>query len=165
MPHETYLATVKEEGAITLSNYLNRVLPGLEPAQQRERIKRLTVALARLLRSLHERSITNRDLKSANLMLLGNPDSPEPALSIIDLEGVYLKHPLPEHRRIQNLARLNVSLANVPGRTRTDALRFLRAYLPWGLSPRNNWKGLWRAVAARSRAKEDRNRRLGRKLS
>jgi hypothetical protein len=125
----------------------------------------LTLALARLLRSLHERSLSNRDMKSANLLLVGAPDDPEPQLSIIDLEGVHLIHPLPEHRRVQNLARLNVSLAAVPGRTRTDALRFLRAYLPWGLSPVNDWKGLWRAIAARSQVKQERNRRRGRKLS
>jgi tRNA A-37 threonylcarbamoyl transferase component Bud32 len=165
LPHETYLITLKEEGATTLGEYARRVLPTLEPAAQRVRVRRLTLALARLLRILHERSLSNRDLKVANLLLVGDPDDPSPRLSIIDLEGVRLQHPLPPHRRIQNLARLNLSLAGVAGRTRTDALRFLRAYLPWGLAPRNDWKGLWRAVAARSRIKAERNRRLGRRLS
>ena len=165
LPHETYLITLKVEGARTLSNYIQRVLPMLEPAEQRIRVRRLTLALARLLRNMHERSISNRDLKSANLLLVGDPDSPAPELSIIDLEGVHLIHPLPEHRRTQNLARLHVSLAHVPGGTRTDALRFLRTYLPWGLVLRNDWKGRWRAIAARCQAKEDRNRRLGRRIS
>jgi tRNA A-37 threonylcarbamoyl transferase component Bud32 len=165
LPHETYLITLKQEGAISLSHFIHAVLASFDPRGQRRCIERLTLALARLLRSLHERSLSNRDMKSANLLLLGPADDPAPQLSMIDLEGVQLVHPLPEHRRIQNLARLNVSLAAVPGRTRTDALRFLRAYLPWGLSPANDWKGLWRAIAARGEAKRERNRRHGRKLS
>jgi tRNA A-37 threonylcarbamoyl transferase component Bud32 len=165
LPHETYLITLKEEGATTLGDYVRRVLPTLEPTARRVQVRRLTLALARLLRTLHERSLSNRDLKISNLLLVGDPDVPSPRLTIIDLEGVQLLHPLPQHRRIQNLARLNLSLAGASGRTRADALRFLRAYLPWGLGPRNDWKGLWRAIAARSRTKAERNRRLGRKLS
>jgi len=165
LPHETYLITLKEEGATTLGDYVRRVLPTLEPAARRVQVRRLTLALARLLRILHERSLSDRDLKVSNLLLVGDPDDPSPRLTIIDLEGVRLLHPLPQHRRIQNLARLNLSLAGATGRTRTDSLRFLRAYLPWGLAPRNDWKGLWRAVAARSQTKAERNRRLGRKLS
>jgi hypothetical protein len=165
LPHETYLITLKQEAAITLSQLIHTVLPALDPKAQRRCIERMTLALARLLRSLHERSLSNRDMKSANLLLLGAADDPAPQLSIIDLEGVHLIHPLPRHRRIQNLARLNVSLAAVPGRTRTDALRFLRAYLPWGLSPVNDWKGLWQSIAARSQIKQERNRRRGRRLS
>jgi tRNA A-37 threonylcarbamoyl transferase component Bud32 len=165
LPHETYLITLKEEGAITLSHLIHKVLPTCDPRAQRQWIDRLNLALARLMRSLHERSLSNRDMKSANLLLVGTPDDPAPQLSIIDLEGVHLIHPLPEHRRIQNLARLNVSLAAVPGRTRTDALRFLRAYLPWGLSPVNDWKGLWRAIAEWSALKQERNQRRGRRLS
>jgi tRNA A-37 threonylcarbamoyl transferase component Bud32 len=165
LPHETYLITLKEERAITLSHFIHAVFPALQPATQQLCIARLSLALARLMRSLHERSLSNRDMKSANLLLLGPPDAAQPQFTIIDLEGVRLNHPLPEHRRVQNLARLNLSLAGVPGRTRTDALRFLRAYLPWGLAPGNDWKGLWRAIAVRSQAKRERNRRLGRKLS
>jgi hypothetical protein len=165
LPHETYLITLKEEPATTLFDYVRRVLPGLEPGERRVRVRRLTQALARLLRMMHERSLSDRDLKSANIMILGDPDAEAPQLSIIDLQGVRLHHPLPRHRRVQNLARLSLSLAVVAGRTRTDALRFLRAYLPWGLTRANDWKGLWRDIAARSRLKTERNQRLGRKLS
>jgi tRNA A-37 threonylcarbamoyl transferase component Bud32 len=165
LPHETYLITVREEPSTTLSDYIHRVLPALEPQARRARIQRLTLALARLLRTMHERSLSDRDLKASNLLLLGDPEGPELELSVIDLVGVRLIHPLPKHRRIQNLARLHLSLADVPGRTRTDALRFLRAYLDWGLSPRNDWKGLWHAIETVSRTKIERNQRRGRALS
>jgi tRNA A-37 threonylcarbamoyl transferase component Bud32 len=165
LPHETYLVTLKEEPSITLGDYIRKVLPTLEPRAQRAQVRRLTLALAKLLRMLHERSLSDRDLKTANMLILGDPTAPDVRLSVIDLVGVRLIHPLPDHRRFQNLARLSLSLADVPGRTRTDALQFLRAYLPWGLSPHNDWKSFWRAVETASRAKKERNERRGRVLS
>jgi len=165
LPHETYLITRKAEPSVTLSDYARLVLPTLDPAARRERIGRITLALARLLRTLHERSLSDRDLKTSNILIVGDPDAEAIRLELIDLVGVRLIHPLPHHRRVQNLARLNLSLDQVPGRTRTDALRFLRTYLPWGLSPHNDWKGLWRAIHASSLLKQERNRRRGRKLS
>ena len=57
---------------------------------------RLTLALARLLRVLHERSISDRDLKSANILIVGDPEAEEiGARRLIDLVGVQLLHPLP----------------------------------------------------------------------
>jgi tRNA A-37 threonylcarbamoyl transferase component Bud32 len=165
LDHETYLVTIKAEPSITVQDYINHVLPLLEPAVRRTQIRRLTLALARLLRMLHERSLSDRDLKTANILIVGDPNVEIPELSVIDLVGVRLIHPLPRHRRIQNLARLNISLAEVVGRSRTDALVFLQAYLPWGLSPRNDWKGLWRQVAASSDVKVARNHRRGRRVS
>jgi hypothetical protein len=165
LPHETYLVTLKAEPAVSLSDYVRNVLPGLDDKTRRIQTRRLTLALARLLRTLHERSLSDRDLKTANIMILGDPAAESPQLSIIDLVGVRLAHPLPRHRRVQNLARLSLSLEIVPGRTRSDALRFLRCYLPWGLSPRNDWTGLWRDVALYSEQKAQRNQRHGRVLS
>jgi hypothetical protein len=165
LPHETYLVTLKAEPAITINDYARKVLPRLDPDTRRERVRTVTLALARLLRTLHERSLSDRDLKTANILMVGDPDGDDLHLSVIDLVGVRLIHPLPQHRRVQNLARLHLSLAEVEGRTRTDALRFLRAYLPWGLSPHNDWKRLWREIDTASRAKREKNRRRGRELS
>ncbi len=92
------------------------------------------------------------------MLIEGDPNAADVRLSVIDLVGVRLIHPLPQHRRVQNLSRLHLSLADVPGRTRTDALRFLQAYLPWGLSPHNDWKGLWREIEAVSKVKREKNR-------
>lgn len=162
---ETYLVTAKAEPAIALADYVKHVLPTLEPADCRDRVQRLSLALARLLRTLHERSLTHRDLKAANILIVGDPAAARPRLSLIDLVGVRLEAPVPRRRRLQNLARLQLSLAHVPGRTRTDALRFLRAYLPWAKTPRDDWKALWRAVAVACRKKQALNRRRGRALS
>jgi len=165
LTREAYLVTIKAEPSITLGDYARDGLPMTDPGERRARIVRLTVALARLLRVLHERSISDRDLKAANILIVGDPAAEDLELSLIDLVGVQLLHPLPEGRRLQNLARLQLSLAGVPGRTRTDSLRFLRAYLPWGLSSQNDWKAIWRQVARLIDWKEERNRRRGRPLS
>jgi serine/threonine protein kinase len=165
LSHETYLVTVKEQPAVDLATYANEVLPALPPDVRRARIRRLTASLAALIRSLHERSLSHRDLKAANILIRTDTIEEEDRLSLIDLVGVRLRHPLPWRRRVRNLARLGISLDAVPGSTRTDALRFLRLYLPWGLSPLNDWKGFWRSIEGAMRAKRSRNLRRGRPLS
>ncbi len=164
-PVETFLMTVKAEPSITLGDYLQRELPKRDPAARRAILRRLIRALAGLIRTLHDRSLSDRDLKSSNILIEGDPESAEPSLCLIDLVGVQLSHPLPEGRRLQNLARLQVSLGEIPEWTRADSMRFLRGYLPWGLVGRDCWKAIWREVTARSHRKEERNRRRGRMLS
>ncbi len=160
-----YVVQIKAEPSITLEDYARDLLPRFVPAEQRRQISGLTVALARTLRTLHDRSISNRDLKAANILIVGDPTADEPNLTLIDLVGVQVTHPLPVHRQLQNLARLQISLSQIPGRTRTDSLRFLRFYLPWGLSARNDWKGIWRQIDRLIDFKKEQNRRRGRPLS
>ena len=165
LPHETYLVTVKEANAVSLTSYVQDVLSTLPPETRRARIRSLAGSLALLIRSLHERSLSHRDLKASNILIQINPIDQSERLSLIDLVGVRLQHPLPWRRRIQNLARLCLSLSTVPERTRTDALHFLRLYLPWGLSPLNDWKGIWRSIDKAIGTKRSRNLRRGRPLS
>jgi hypothetical protein len=165
LPHETYLITVKEDHVVDLATYARKVLSNLPPEVRRARIFGLTAALAQLVRSLHERSLSHRDLKASNILINVNSIDRGEQLSLIDLVGVRLRHPLPWSRRIQNLARLCISLDAVAGRTRSDSLRFLRLYLPWGLSPLNDWKRIWRSIEKGIRHKRSRNRRRGRPLS
>jgi tRNA A-37 threonylcarbamoyl transferase component Bud32 len=165
LPHETYLATIKQENVMTLAEYVRKVLPALDPAVRRVRNRRLTLALAQLIRALHERSLSHRDLKATNILVHLDALETSQFLSLIDLVGVRLMNPVPQRRRIQNLARLSVSLGNAVGRTRTESLRFLRAYLPWGLSPLSDWKSVWRSTERAVLAKRARNQRRGRPLS
>ena len=163
--HETYLAAIKADPSITLGDYALRTMPGLTAEDRRRRIVTILPALARLIRTMHERSLSHRDLKAANILIEGDLSAPSPVLSLIDLVGVSLEHPLPRRRRVQNLARLQVSLADVPGRTRTDSLRFLRAYLPIGHATRADWQALWREVEVACRSKVAQNHRRGRRIS
>jgi tRNA A-37 threonylcarbamoyl transferase component Bud32 len=167
LSHETYLVTIEQPHSSTLADHVRQRFPALPEPVRRAQIRGLSLALARLIRTLHERSLSHRDLKASNI-LIRDQQTGEPSrfdLSLIDLVGVSLKHPLPESRRIQNLARLHLSLAEVPGRTRTDTLRFLRAYLPGGLGRRDVWKRWWRRIERASQAKRAQNGRRGRPLS
>jgi tRNA A-37 threonylcarbamoyl transferase component Bud32 len=164
LPHETYLVTSKQEHAVTLAEYVRSILPKLHPDDRRDRIRQINLELAQLLRNLHERSLSHRDLKASNILIHLDAE-PGHLLSLIDLVGVRLWNPVPRRRRIKNLARLSISLDAVLGRTRSETLRFLRGYLPWGLSPLSNWKQVWRSTEKAIQAKRARNRRRGRPLS
>jgi len=163
--HDTYLVTLKAHPSITLGDYALRELGKLPAEARHAQVRRLIPALARLIRTLHERSLSHRDLKAANILIEGNPEADPPILSLIDLVGVHLEHPISRHRQVQNLARLQVSLAGVPGRTRTDALRFLRAYLPWILTTKSIWKSYWREIDLACDEKKEKNRKSGRAIS
>lgn len=165
LPRDTYLVTLKAEPAVTLGKYALEILPGLDDEARRAQLRRLLPALARLIRRLHERSLSHRDLKAANILIEGDPRADDPVLSLIDLVGVTLGPGVSHHRRIQNLARLQISLGAVPGRTRTDSLRFLRAYEPRSRTDPARWKRLWVEVDRACRRKEQQNHRRNRRLS
>jgi hypothetical protein len=165
LPGTEYLLTIKAEPAITLEAVAREILPSLDATTRVAVIRRYVRALAGLLRLLHDRSLSHRDLKAANILVEGDPLDPDPALSLIDLVGVELRHPIPRRRRVQNLARLHVSLAASCAPTRADRLRFLRAYLPASPRHRDAWKPLWRAVDRVANAKRRQNARRGRALS
>lgn len=165
LPFQSYLLTLKEEPSITLADYLNEVLPGLEASKRRACVRRMLRAIARLIHVLHDRSISHRDLKAANILILGDPEAELPVLSLIDLVGVVHQHPIPTDRRVQNLTRVLLSLLNTPGVTRTDMLRFLLDYLPSSARHDRSWKGLWRAIDRATRGKIRKNKRRGRVLS
>ncbi len=154
--HDTYLVTIKADPSITLGDYAYQVLPTLPPDERLKQLRRLVPNLARLIRTLHERSLSHRDLKAANILIEGDPSAESPSLCLIDLMGAHLQHPISRKRRVQNLARLQISLASVPGRTRTDSLRFLRTYLPWVLTSKTQWKGYWKEIERACHEKEGR---------
>jgi hypothetical protein len=122
--------------------------------------------LGRLVRLMHERQVSHRDLKAPNILMRGaatDVRTAEPVL--IDLVGVEAGRPVPLRIRVRDLARLNASFLRSPHVTRADRLRFLRAYLCWGLHGRGDWKPLWRQVADATRAKAAKNARSGRPLA
>jgi hypothetical protein len=66
---------------------------------------------------------------------------------------------------VRNLARLHASFRDHPALSRTDKLRFLRAYLGWRWHGKPGWKEWWRRIARATLAKVRRNQRLGRPLA
>lgn len=143
--HE-YLLTEAIPGATSLQQWV-RGLSSRETSAGLWRDRR-TVAreLGSQLQHLHQYRFDHRDLKPSNILL-----SEITRVWLIDLDGVWRWPVLPRARRVQNLARLWAGLADQPGVTSTDALRFLLAYL----SPKQygEWKSLWRQVVRRARKK------------
>jgi tRNA A-37 threonylcarbamoyl transferase component Bud32 len=129
-------------------------------ARKRGRIDRV----ARLIADLHQRGWSNRDLKAANILLAPSADGGESAW-FIDLAGASRPIRLSRGRRAKDLARLNASFHDLPQLTRTDRLRFLRAYLRSNLHGRGDWKTWWKQIDARTRGKVAKNRRRGRPLA
>jgi tRNA A-37 threonylcarbamoyl transferase component Bud32 len=167
-PAEGYLLTEKVENAVDLHRFLAG-LAALPAVVRRVLLRRGIDQLASLIRELHRRQVSHRDLKAANLLVASGNRSlssfPPLHLWLIDLVGVVRHTRLPRRRRVQNLARLHTSFRDHPALTRTDKLRFLRVYLQWGLFGRERWKGWWRAVEEATEAKVARNLRSGRPLT
>ena len=135
--------------------------------------------VARLVRDLHDRGVSHRDLKAVNVLVVRDDSARQDASAepldhwpltasrvwLIDLVGVRRHRRLGRRRKVQNLARLHASFVSDPSLSRTDKLRFLRVYLRWGLHGSAGWKGWWREVARATQDKVTRNARNGRPLA
>jgi tRNA A-37 threonylcarbamoyl transferase component Bud32 len=180
---EGYLLTEKVHDARDLAAVVSALCAG-PAARRREVLRRLIEQVAALVRELHSRGISHRDLKASNLLVAAGPApgllpyqeglaaadrgarwlvrsggsaSFQEQVWLIDLVGVKPHRKLPRSRRVQNLARLHASFYQHPGLTRTDKLRFLRIYLRWGLRGRIGWKRWWRHIAAATQKKVQKN--------
>lgn len=159
----TYLATRKVEPSATIGEVFREVLPRLDRGARFEASRRLSRRMARLVRSLHDRSISDRDLKASNVLLVGGPLVERPELCVIDLAGARPIHPLPRSRRVQNLARVLVSLEELPEWNRAASARFLSEYL--GRTTDRERRRWWADLRARSQSKRAGNHRRGRAIS
>jgi hypothetical protein len=178
LPAEGYLLTLKIPDAVELHAFLKDL--ALEPAGVcRQRLRGQIEHLARLIRELHRRKLSHRDLKAANVLVSHTAPRPADALLpdagpiplsfgglwLIDLVGLVAYRRLSLARRIQNLSRLNASFWQNATLTRTDRLRFLSVYLEWGLRGRPGWKTWWRAIDRATQVKIAHNRKTGRPLA
>jgi len=130
-----------------------------DPTPLARGIKSVALRLARLLRTMHDRGVSHRDLKSANVILAHGKDP-----ILIDLVGVRTGNPPGEQQRAKELARLNASFLDSSAVTTTDRLRFLHAYLAAGTGSQEGWKSWWKMVSQATAAKVAKNRRNGRSL-
>ena len=158
IPAEGYLLTEKVPEAVGLPE-------AVRATRDPSLIRIWAVRLARIIRQMHDRGVSHRDLKAPNIMLqyaLTEPTQATPVL--IDLVGVRASSAaVPFARRAKELARLNASFLHRPHITRTERLRFLLAYLRAGVWEMD-WKKWWRAVSSATLAKVEKNRRAKREL-
>jgi tRNA A-37 threonylcarbamoyl transferase component Bud32 len=169
LSYEGYLLTQKIPNAVDLHGFVSG-LADLADRDRRAILRRCIDCVARLVRALHHRRLSHRDLKATNVLV----QSSRPHIAdwadgfgpvwLIDLVGVRRHRKLGRSRRVQNLARLHASFVQNPALTRTDKLRFLRIYLHWGLRGQTGWKRWWQDIERATEAKIARNLRSGRPL-
>ncbi|HEX4606970.1 MAG TPA: lipopolysaccharide kinase InaA family protein [Urbifossiella sp.] len=158
LPAAGYLLVDEVPGAVGLPEAVAH-LAAVPPADRAQRLDGLLHRLARVVRQMHDRHVSHRDLKAPNLILENGTDP-----VFIDLVGVRVGRPVPAAQRAKELARLNASFLHSPVVRRSDRLRFLRAYLAAGPAAGGDWRSWWTAVARATVAKVEKNRRSGRPI-
>jgi tRNA A-37 threonylcarbamoyl transferase component Bud32 len=138
-------------GVPTDGYLVTEYLPDAVPLQQRPELVQLD-ALASLLRLLHDRGLSHRDLKGDNILITTQG---EPVL--IDLVGVRCLRTVSAQRRIKDLMRLNVSFLDHPQVRLSQRLRFLLMYgshppALWsrGSPLKAQWKQWWKWIWQKS---------------
>jgi hypothetical protein len=114
LPAEGFLLTEKVPDARELSE----AVAGLAEKPVHERVRLLRTwarRLARMVRAMHDRGVSHRDLKAANILLEGAATDPVAAVPVlIDLVGVQLGRAVSFRQRAKELARLNASFLKKP---------------------------------------------------
>ena len=123
--YKAYLLSLEISGAKDLMQYFHEIGP--HPSRERLLHKRRTILSAGLLvRQFHEAGFFHADLQLKNILVSGE------RLFLIDFDHSYQKDVLTTGEKKKNLIRLNRSVEKwrqlgLPI-TRTDRLRFFRAY-------------------------------------
>ena len=166
MPAEGYLLCEKVADPVGLVDAAG-LLAGRPVGERKELQRTWADRLARVVRAMHDRGVSHRDLKAPNVLLEGAAGNPRDAAPVlIDLVGVRTGRAGVEFRqRAKELARLNASFIASPLVSRTDRLRFLWAYLGAGEVLTGDWKSWWKAVTRATARKVEKNRRNARPLT
>ncbi|HET6881681.1 MAG TPA: lipopolysaccharide kinase InaA family protein [Pirellulales bacterium] len=166
LPPEGYLATQWIEGADNLHVY-GWQLAQRTPEERRRRTRQVCQSLGRLVGRMHAWHVSHRDLKGCNVLVVERDDAVD--CYLIDADSVHIPRRLLRIFRAFNLGRLATTIEAHPWVTRTDRLRFFRAYLQelrrgdpdaWP----HDWKQGWRTVAKARRSIVARLRRHGREI-
>jgi serine/threonine protein kinase len=123
-------------------------------------LQQIVDLLARWIRIMHDRGISHRDLKAANILVTADG-----RCQFLDLDGVRIHRRVGRPTRVRDLMRLNASFLSSPRVTRTTRLRFLRTYLLWGLNGKEGWKSWWKEVDQATQQKVRQNLRRNRPLA
>lgn len=153
-PVDAFLITEYIEHSHDLDTLLTVHLREMGEAAACRFKRQITEALVFVLRRLHERGFTHRDLKASNVMVQWNPSADTaPRVLLVDLDGVrHVRRPA-EQAVVRALARLSVSLEHCWRVTWTDRLRFLKRYLARPGCPDPQWRGMWKAIEAEASRK------------
>lgn len=142
---DSLLVTEAIPGGLDLEAYLRWAGATLPPAEWAALKRELTRRLATLVRQLGERGFEHRDCKATNVLVV-----PHAGLKLlwIDLDGIRLRRWWRPYDPLRAVVRLHVSLEGVPGLTRTDRARFLKAYFAGYGTRADAWRAAWPRLAA-----------------
>lgn len=148
--HQSILITEAVDGVqlnhfLTLRLGAHRGSHGLDADERRRLGQDVLRELGILLQRLHDNQFAHRDLKTNNMMVRWDRQSP-PQLVLIDLDGLSMHRRLSLRRRFQGVMRLNVSLLECPAVTHAGRLRMLLGYLRRPGAGRINFKPYWREL-------------------
>jgi tRNA A-37 threonylcarbamoyl transferase component Bud32 len=141
---DSLLLTELIPGALDLDAYLRREHAARSDAEWYRHKRELGSLLARHLRLLPERRFVHRDCKAQNILVTAHGGL---RLVWIDMDGLKQVGRVTPADEFRALMRLHVSLLDVPGLTRADRLRFLKAYLARFGSDAGAWRVAWRWIA------------------
>ena len=116
---ESFLIMEASHAEEEMDCYLCRGFDGMK--EKRDFIK----AFACWLTALHQKRIYHQDMKACNILISKNQQGW--GFKLLDLEDVRLNKKVDEKKLFRNLLQLNTSIPHLV--TRTDRLRFFRAYL------------------------------------
>lgn len=126
---ESWLITAFAPDLIDLDHIALSLLPQLDPHRTRSVKCAMIEGVARLYRGLAEGRWHHRDLKASNVLLRHwNTDGRTPEAWLVDLDGLSRSSAIRPRTERQRLVRLGASLRSYASVTRTDYIRFLKAY-------------------------------------
>jgi len=146
---QSWLITQAVPQAVDLERIISGLIWDLDPGDMLRVKKSLIIAVVEQCRLMADHRIFHRDFKASNILVSDWETSPDhPTVWIIDLDGlrrsVGAKKEASQWRMI---VRLAASLVSCYALTRTDCLRFLRAYLTATNHATADWKSRWHALA------------------
>jgi hypothetical protein len=150
---DSVLVTEFVPGAADFDAHLRREFARCNRHEWTRHKRELTALLVREIRKLEQRGFAHRDCKAQNILIRGTAP---PSLLWIDMDGIRRARSISRVGQLRPLARLHVSLLGVPGLTRTDRARFLKAYFARFGAPVDAWRAAWRELAVMVGAKLER---------
>jgi tRNA A-37 threonylcarbamoyl transferase component Bud32 len=134
MVRRSCLVTRKVENVGNLAEFVRRTFTKEATEETRRLGRRLARSLGRLVRTLHERGFTQRDLKPANILVSLSREGEaagETRFVLVDFKGIRHRRKVSERARARDIARLAAGfVTEESGAVRaTDRMRFLDEYL------------------------------------
>jgi hypothetical protein len=144
---ESWLITAFAPDLIDLDHITLSLLPQLEPRHTHAAKCAVIESVAQLFRGLARGGWHHRDMKASNILLRHwKTGGIAPEAWIVDLDGLSRSSAVRPRTETQRLVRLGASLRSYASITRTDYVRFLKAYRRHA-EPHGDWRQEFRSLA------------------